>query len=79
MEKNNSPQLAIETTSHPPIENTQPQLPIEDDQDDTQPGILYNVSLEITLTNMKDKQKGFFNIKEDKNGQRYWNGIQKFN
>ena len=38
------------------------------------PGILYEVSLENTLTNMKDKQKGFFKIKEDKNGQRFWNG-----
>ena len=33
------------------------------------------MSLENTLTNMKDKQKGFFKILEDQNGQRFWNGI----
>ena len=32
------------------------------------------MSLENTLTNMKDKEKGFFKIREDDNGQRYWNG-----
>ena len=41
------------------LENT-PQPAIENNQDDTQPGILYDVSLENTLSNMKDKQKGFF-------------------
>ena len=54
------------------IENTQtqPETPaIESTQ--TQPG----VSLENTLTNLKEKEKGFFKIREDKNGQRYWNGI----
>ena len=74
-----TPQLAIENTLQPAMENnqddTQPQLPIENDQGDTQPGILYDVSLENTLTNMKDKQKGFFKIIEDQNGQRFWNGI----
>ena len=35
-----TPQLAFENTPQPVIENTQPQLPIENDQDDTQPGIL---------------------------------------
>ena len=64
--ENNTPQLAIENTPQPVIEN---------DQDDTQPGALYDVSLENTLTNMKDKEKGFFKIREDKDGQRYWNGI----
>ena len=33
------------------------------------------MSLENTLTNMKNKEKGFFKIREDKNGQRYWNEI----
>ena len=74
-----TPQLAIENSPQPAIENnqdeTQPQLPMENDQDDTQPGILYDVSLENTLTNMKDKQKGFFKIIEDQNRQRFWNGI----
>ena len=64
-----------ENTPPPAIENTQPQLQIENNQDDTQPGVLYNVSLENTLTNMKEKEKGFFKITEDENGQRFWNGI----
>ena len=63
IKENNTPQLAIENTPQPVIENS--QLPIENDQDDTQLGILYDVSLENTLTNMKDKQKGFFKIEED--------------
>ena len=65
IKENNTPQLAIENTPtiQPAIENTQ-----------TQPGVIYDVSLENTLTNMKDKQKGFFKIREDDNGQRYWNG-----
>ena len=46
IKENNTPQLAIENN----------QLPIDNDQDDTQPGILYDVSIENTLTNMKDKQ-----------------------
>ena len=69
--KPETPQLAIENNQ----DDTQPQLPIENDQDDTQPGILYDVSLENTLINMKDKEKRFFKIKEDSNGQRFWNGI----
>ena len=68
IKENNQPQLAIENTptTHQPIENN---------QYDTQPGTLYNVSLENTLTNMKEKEKGFFKITEDENGQRFWNGI----
>ena len=64
--ENITPKPAIENTPtiQPAIENTQ-----------TQPGILYDVSLENTLTNMKDKQKGFFKITEDENGQRFWNVI----
>ena len=57
------------------IENTQPQLSIENNQDDTQPGILYEVSLENTLTNMQKKEKGFFKRTEGENRQRFWNGI----
>ena len=53
IKENNTPQLAIEKTPTT-------QQPIENDQDDSQPGILYDVSLEKTLTNMKDKQKRFF-------------------
>ena len=33
------------------------------------------MELENTLTNMKEKEKGFFKIEEDQNGQRFWNGI----
>ena len=33
------------------------------------------MSLENTLTYMKEKQKRIFKIGEDQNGQRYWNGI----
>ena len=63
--ENITPKPAIENTPtiQPAIENTQ-----------TQPGILYEVSLENTLTNMKDKERGFFKITEDENGERYWNG-----
>ena len=66
IKENNTPQLAIE--------NNQPQLPIGNDQDYTQPGVLYDTSLENTLTNMKNNEKGFFKLREDKYGQRYWNG-----
>ena len=33
------------------------------------------MSLENTLTNMKEKEKGFFKIREDIDGQRYWNNL----
>ena len=49
IKKNNTPQLAIENTPQPAIENT-PTI---------QPGVLYEVSLENTLTNMKKKRKDF--------------------
>ena len=66
IKENNTPQLGIENTPtiQPAIENTR-----------TQPGVLYNVSLENTITNMKEKEKGFLKIGEEKNGQRYWNEI----
>ena len=71
---------AIENTQTQPetpaIENTQtqPETPaIENTQ--TQPGVLYDVLLENTLTNMKEKEKALFKIREDKNVQRYWNGV----
>ena len=60
----------------PAIENTQAHAEtpaVENTQ--TQPGVLYDVSLENTLTNMKDREKGIFKIREDKDGQRYWNGV----
>ena len=58
-----TPQLAIE--------NPQQQLPKQNNQDDSQPGILYDVSLQNTITNMKDKQKGFLKITEDEDGQTF--------
>ena len=45
---------------HLAVENTQSQSPMGNDQDDTKPGILFDVSLENTLTNMKEKRKVFF-------------------
>ena len=78
IKKSESETLAIENTQAqaetPAIENTQAQAEtpaIENTQ--VQPGVLYDVSLENTLTNMKDKEKGFFKITEE-NGQRFWNG-----
>ena len=60
IKENNTPQLAIENTPQPVIENNQPQLPTENDQDDTQPGAVYDTSLENTLTNMTKKRKNIF-------------------
>ena len=40
-----------------------------------QPGVLYDVELENTLTNMAKNEKGFLKIREGKDGQRYWNGL----
>ena len=80
IKKSESETPAIENTQAqaetPAIENiqTQAETPaIENTQ--IQPGVLYEVSLENTLTNMKDKEKGFFKIREDKDRQRYWNGM----
>ena len=80
IKKSESETPAIENTQTqaetPAIENTQIQAEtpaIENTQ--IQPGVLYEVSLENTLTNLKDKEKGFFKIREDKDRQRYWNGI----
>ena len=80
IKKSESELPAIENTqSHaqtPAIENTQAQAEtpaIENTQ--LQPGVLYEVGLENTLTNMKVKENGFFKISGDKDGQRYWNGV----
>ena len=59
-------------TPQPAIENTQNALPIENEQ--VQPGVIYDTSLENTLHNMKDNI-GFFNIEERDNGDIFWNGI----
>ena len=80
IKKSESETLAIENTQTqaetPAIENTQPQAEtpaIENTQ--VQPGVLYDVELENTLTNMAKNEKGFFKIREGKDGQRYWNGL----
>ena len=66
--------MAIENTptTHQPIDNTQNVLPIENEQ--LQPGIKYDTSLENKLSNMKN-HTGFFNIEERKIGDIIWNGF----
>ena len=65
-------QSAIDNTSQPAIENTQISLPIENER--IQPGVVYDRSLENTLSNMKNFL-GFFNIEETDNGDIFWNGV----
>ena len=69
-----TPQLAIANTQTPAIENTttSQSLPIENER--TQPGVIYETSLENTLNKMKENI-GFFNIEERDNGDIFWNGI----
>ena len=55
--QSNTPQLAIE--------NTHNALPIENEQ--IQPDVIYDTSLENTLKNLK-KNTGFFNIEESVDG-----------
>ena len=62
-----TPQLAIKNNQ----DDSQNILPIENEQ--IQPGIIYDTTLENTLSKMK-KQKGFFNI-EERDGEIYWNKI----
>ena len=64
VKESNIPQLAIE--------NTQTELPIENEQ--IHLDVLYDTSLENTLSNLKN-QKGFFNIEERDNGDIIWNGF----
>ena len=61
LNESNAPQLAIE--------NTQNELPIEDEQ--IHPGVIYDTSLENTLNNMKNNF-GFFNIEERDNGDIFF-------
>ena len=62
--ESNTPRLAIE--------NTHSALPIENEQ--IQPGVFYDTSLENTLSNMKNNT-GFLNIEERDNGDIKWNGF----
>ena len=61
-----------ESQPQPAIENTHTALPIENEQ--IQPGIIYDTSLENTLSNMKNNT-GFFNIEETNDGEIFWNGF----
>ena len=62
IKKNNTPPLVIDNTptTHQPIENNE--------------GVIYDVELENTLSNMK-KNFGFFNIEETVDGEVFWNGF----
>ena len=59
-------------TPQPAIENTHTALPIKNEQ--IQPGVIYDTSLENTLNNMKNSF-GFCNIDERDNGVNVWNGF----
>ena len=69
-----TPQLAIANTQTPAIENTttSQSLPIENER--IQPGVIYETSLENTLSNMKNNS-GFFIIEETDDGEIFWNGF----
>ena len=64
IKENNTPQLAIE--------NTHSALPKETEQ--IQPGVIYDTSLENTLSKKKNNT-GFFNIEERDNGECFWIGF----
>ena len=64
VKESNTPQLAIE--------NTHGASPIENEQ--IQPGVIYDTSLENTFNNMKNKT-GFFNIEKRDIGDSFWNGF----
>ena len=64
IKETNSPQ--------PVIENTPTALPIENEK--IQPGVIYDKSLENTLSNMRNKTV-FFYIEETADGEIFWNGI----
>ena len=58
--------------SQPAIENAYTALPIENEK--MQPGIIYDTSLDNTLSNMKNNI-GFFNIEETNDGEIFSNGF----
>ena len=60
IKENNTPQPAFENTPQPFIENNE--------------GVIYDVELENTLNNMKDKA-GFLKIEERGNGDDFLNGL----
>ena len=72
LEVNKSTQKISDVIKESNSEKATPQLAIENNRNDIQPGILYATALENTLANMK-KQKGFFKIEERANGDLLWN------
>ena len=64
VKESKTPQLAME--------NNHNAIPIENEQ--IQPGVIYDTSLENTLNNMKNNT-GFFNIEERDSGEIVWNGF----
>ena len=66
-----TPQLAIKNTQN----KTSTQLPVQNTQNDTQPGIIYDTSLENTFSTMKNKNKYVY-IVENENGDNFWNGVE---
>ena len=58
--------------SQPAFENTHISLPIENEK--IQPGLNYDTSLEIILSNMKNNT-GFFSTEETNDGEILWNGF----
>ena len=59
-------------TPQPAVENTNTSLPIEIEK--IQPGVIYDTSLENTLSDMKNNS-GFFKIEETNDGEIFWNGF----
>ena len=59
-------------TPQPDIENTHTSIPIENEQ--IQPGVIYDTSLENTVSNKKILT-GFLNIEEANDGEIFWNGF----
>ena len=64
VKESNTPQLAIEKTHN--------ALALENEQ--IQPGVIYDTSLANTINNMK-LNSGFFNIEEKDNGDIIWYGF----
>ena len=54
------------------MEISHTSLPIENEK--IQPGLIYDTSLENTLSNMKNNTS-FFNIEETIDGEIFWNGF----
>ena len=75
VEVDKTTQKVGEITKESNSENKTPQLAIEKTQNDSHPVLPYDAALENTLSNLKEKQKGFFKIKGRDNGDLFWNDI----